>query len=446
MWGAGLFRSDLSEIGGLDYLHAPTGPLDQAQRLAAEAFGADYTRFLINGSTVGNHAAVLSCVRPGQKVLVARASHRSVYAALLLSDAVPIFIPPRYHRDAGVPLAVDVTDVAELLREHPDIAAIHITSPSYYGTTTNVAACAHLARSAGVPLLVDEAHGAHFCFHPALPDSALQAGADLTVQSTHKTLGALYQASMLHGRRGIVAEGRVQQTLAMLQSSSPSALLLASLDAARATMATEGRCLLEGTVTLAERARTAIGAIPGLRCYGAELIGSGGVHDYDRTKLLIRVSGLGLTGFEAGSRLARRYGVEVELCDAAHVLCSLTIYDTADDVARLLSALTGLARDIPCERAAEREPCVRSWPGIPVQAMSAREAAFAPSQPCPLHDAVGMICAESVIPYPPGIPVLLPGEVISAEVVAFCEQLTADGAKIVGAADARLCTIQVVTD
>lgn len=446
MWGDGLFRSDLSEIGGLDYLHAPKSTLAQAQRLAAEAFGADFTFFLVNGSTAGNHASLLSSVRAGQKVLVPRASHRSVFAALLLSDAVPVYIPPHYHPEAGVSLAVDLEQMQKLLRAHPDIAAIQICSPSYYGATSDVAASAALAHTAGIPLLVDEAHGAHFGFHPHLPPSALQTGADLVVQSTHKTLGSLYQSSMLHGKQGIIRADRVQQILAMLQSSSPSTLLLASLDAARATLATEGADLLEHIVTLAEQARAEIQTLPGLWCYGSDLVGAGCVHGYDPTKLMIRVSPLNMTGYEAKDWLARGCGVEVELADTDHILCSLTLYDTEAEVAQLISALKHLVCQAQISGLPKQRHRLRLAPGIPLQAMRLREATFAPSKPCPLREAVHRICAESVVPYPPGIPALLPGEIIDAETVAYLEALVADGAAIVGTADPQLRTLQVVAD
>jgi len=444
LWGDGLFRSDLSEIGGLDYLHAPQGALRQAQALAAEAFGADATLFLVNGSTVGNHAALLSCVGAGQKVLMPRASHRSVYAGVLLSDAVPVFLPPLAHPDAAVPLAADLEPMEALLKAHPDIAAVHITSPSYYGTASDVAACARLAHRYGVPLLVDEAHGAHFGFHPALPPSALECGADLVIQSTHKTLGSLYQSSMLHLKRGRVDARRVEQVLAMLQSSSPSALLLASLDAARATMATEGRALLDQTVTLAEQARAKIRTLRGLWCYGHDLVGAGGVQAVDPTKLMIRVSGLRLTGFEARDLLREHHGVEVELADPEHVLCSLTLQDTAESVAALIHGL----QHLPClcgrEGGRNQRALQACWPRMPEQAMGTRAATFAPSRPCAFREAMGQVCAESVIPYPPGIPVLLPGERIDAQALAFLEAWIAEGAHIVGAADPDLKTIQVV--
>jgi arginine/lysine/ornithine decarboxylase len=446
LWGPGLFRSDLSEIGGLDYLHAPRGVLRRAQQLAAAAFGADRTFFLINGSTVGNQASILSTVPAGRKVLLPRASHRSVFGALILADAVPVYIPPRSHPAVDLPLAVDIVAARELARAHPDLAAIQLTSPTYYGSSSDLGAFAQLAQSLRAPLLVDEAHGAHFGFHAALPMGAVQAGADLVVQSTHKTLGSLTQSSMLHYRRGRVDLRRLREVLALLQSSSPSALLVASLDSTRAALATQGEAALGRLISLADEIRAEIRAIPGLWCYGPDLIGRGAVHSFDPTKLLIGVNALGLTGFTAGRWLARRRGIEAELYDFDNVLCSLTVADSMESCSRLVAALRDLSvscgvSDSVTERPSEMPP----WPDLPRLASSPRAAYFAPSRRVELRSAIGQISAEFVIPYPPGIPALVPGEVIDRPTVEYIGRLAAQGGAIIGSADRQLRTIRVVT-
>jgi arginine/lysine/ornithine decarboxylase len=443
--GGDLVRSDLSEMSGVDYLHAASGPLRQAEGLAASAFGADRTFFLVNGSTGGNHAAMLSAIGDGQKVLLPRASHRSILTALILTNAVPVYISPRYHPVVGLPLAVDLSDAERLAEEHPDIAAIQITSPGYYGFTSDVLGFARLADRMGVPLLVDEAHGSHFSFHPSLPLSALHAGADLVVQSTHKTLGSLTQSSMLHWRHGRVERRRVEEVVAMLQSSSPSVLLTASLDSARLLMATSGPELLTRAVALADQARSAIGNIPGLRCHGSDLLGRAGVHDYDRTKILVRVGDLGLTGYEVAVMLDAEWGIEVEMSDRDHVLFSLTFADTADDVALLVTALTSIASRSPVNGSPHVATFARvpAFP-IPERVLGPREAFFAPSQPVGSSEAPGRVCAEWIIPYPPGIPVLAPGEVIDQSTLDGLHAIVADGATIVGAEDQTLGSIRVI--
>lgn len=440
-----ILSSDLSEMSGVDYLHAAHGPLREAENLAAAAFGADRTFFLVNGSTAGNQAALLSTIHQGQKVLLPRASHRSVLTALILSHAVPVYIPPVYHPDVGLPLAVDVAAAERLVAKHPDIAAIHATSPSYYGFTSDLPALAGLADRVGVPLLVDEAHGAHFSFHPSLPRSALDAGAQVAVQSTHKTLGSLTQTSMLHWRNGHIPCRRMEQMLAMLQSSSPSVLLTASLDSARRLMATQGRSLLDRTLALAFEARTAIRAIPGLWCHGPELVGRGAVHNYDPTKLLVGLDELGMSGYEAARRLQLEAGIEVEMSGRDHLLFSLTFADSAGEVELLMGALAALAsRDGPSGRGSQhtRPPL---QPAIPRMALAPREAFFAPSTSQALRASLHEVCAEWIIPYPPGIPAVAPGEVLDGSTIDYLEEMVADGATMVGSEDPALRSVRVVT-
>jgi arginine decarboxylase len=444
--GEAAFRADLSEIGGIDYLHAPRGALRRAQQLAAQAVGADRTFFLVNGSTVGNQAAVLSVVRDGQKVLVPRNSHCSVFGALALAGAVPVYVVPSVHPLVGEPVAVDAGAAAAVAEAASGLAALHLTSPDYYGCSPDLAAFRRLARRHGIPFLVDEAHGAHFSFHKRLPTSAIRAGADLVVQSTHKTAGSLTQSSMLHWRKGRVDPSAVQQVLALLQSSSPSALLTASLDAARALMATQGETLLVQALALADQARAEIRTIPDLWCLGDDLVGKGGVAAYDPTKLLVRVADLGLTGFDAAQWLGRHRGVEVELANRWIIVCSITFADSEATVARLLAALRDLVRTRrkPAGKHPNRPSLDTPWPGLPRVAVGLREAHFASTKRVAFRAAISRICAEPVIPYPPGIPVLLPGEIIEAQIAAYIRDLMVNGASITGPEDLTLRHIRVI--
>lgn len=438
--------ADLVELNyNIDYLHSPKGALVEAQQLAAAAYGADHTLFLINGSTVGNIAAIMSVIKPGQKIIMSRASHRSVYSALILSGAIPIYIESDYHPDIDFPLAVSVEAVKVLIEQHPDAIAVHITSPNYYGVMSNTAAICQLAHAHGMALLVDEAHGSHLRFHPDLPTSAVPLRADLIIHSTHKTQGALTQAAMLHvNDNGFVNHAYVAQVLGLLQSSSPSSILLASLDAARMQMVTEGRTCLTKLIASAKKARDSVRQMDGLWCYGDELIGVSDIFAFDPTKLIIRVSDTGYTGFEAFNMLQQQYGIDAEFADLKHVICSMTIADTEASIDKLLSALYGLSTKkrviISTDIAFINRPN-----GLPHMEISPRDAFLgAKSHAVPLDQAVGQIIIENVIPYPPGIPLLVSGEIVQQCHIDYVRYLIGKGHDFVGTDDPFLNTVRVM--
>jgi len=442
-WGGDLQPADLVEINGMiDYLHAPRGALKEAQELAARAYGADHSFWLINGSTVGNIGAVMSVAGDGDVVIMARASHRSVYSGVVLSGAVPCYIPPDYHPRVGFPLASDAGVVAGLLAQHPQAAAVHVTSPNYYGYMSDTARLAALAHAQGAALLVDEAHGSHLGFHEGLPQSAARLGADLVIQSTHKTQSALTQASMLLANDGRVDLGRVAQVLAILQSSSPSSILLASLDAARMLMMTQGRALLDRAWNLAQEARQAIRQMEGFWCFGEDIVGQHGIFTYDPTKLVVRVIDSGWSGYQVFDKLRYDYGIDVESADLRTIICSITIGDTPEMVAKLLDSLRAIAQDKPAQ--AHKAVEFDTPAALPEMAFTPRQAFFAPSRVLPAQAALGQAVAEYLIPYPPGIPLLVPGEVLTAEALDYLRTIQAVGGKVVGPQDASLSTIRCI--
>jgi arginine/lysine/ornithine decarboxylase len=333
--------------------------------------------------------------------------------------------------------------VAECLRVQPDMSALHITSPSYYGYVSDIPALAALAHGHGIPLLVDEAHGAHFPYHPGLPASAVACGADLVVQSAHKTLGALTQAALLHHSGNRVSLSRVQSMLALLQSSSPSVLLTASLDAARQQARQHGHSLLTQAIELANEARATIRSIPGLWCYGAELVGQHGIAGHDPTKLVIRVSDSGWSGIGFAAELWARYRLSVEFADPHHLIGTISMADTPAKIAVLLRTLRAIAAEPP-NTAQATYPLV--WPShaLPPMLLTPRQASLRESQPIALAEAVGLICAEPIIPYPPGIPLIMPGEQISAELLEYLRELIGLGVKIVGPQDLHMGRIRVI--
>lgn len=442
--GGNPYPADLVEVSGvIDYLHSPEGSLKEAQELAALAYGADYSFFLINGSTVANEAAIMSVSSPGQKIIMSRASHRSVYGGVLLSGATPIYIEPDYHPAIGFPLAVSVEAIQKLFDEHEDVAAIHITSPNYYGVLSDTAEIAKIAHEHGTALLVDEAHGSHLNFHSALPDSASRLSADYITQSTHKTQGALTQASMLHcNDNGFLNLARLKQALSLLQSSSPNALLLATLDFARMQMATEGKDLLEPIIDLSHSARQKIQQMEGLWCYGDDLPGTQGIYDYDPTKLIISVTDAGYSGFEAYDILRDEHGIDGEFADLRQIIVSLTIANTEASVEKLLTALQSLS-DNRREAISITEE-IAPPKHLPELQITPREAYFAQSHSVPIEGAIGEIVAENIIPYPPGIPLLVPGEKLEQEHIDYLNYIMRKGSRVVGTEDKSLKTLHIV--
>lgn len=442
--GGNPLSADLVEINGIiDYLHSPRGALREAQELAAAAYSADHTFFLINGSTVGNEGAVMSVSSAGQKVIMARASHRSVYGGVVLSGAMPVYIEPDYHPQVGFPLAVRASVIEGLFQQHDHVAAVHITSPNYYGVLSDTAAIAAIAHSHQAALLVDEAHGSHLNFHEKLPASATTLGADMVIQSTHKTQGALTQASMLHCNLSPrINLARVGQVLSLLQTSSPSSILLATLDAARMQMATQGRALLATIIERSHHAREQICQIDGLWCYGDDLIGTSGIYAYDPTKLIIRVTDAGYSGFEAARILRDEYRIDCEFSDLRQVICSVTIGDTQESIDKLIAALRVMASQKRAPMAVGEE--VAPPQGLPQLQLSPREAYFAASRPVAIQDAVGKVVAENVIPYPPGIPLLVPGEVMEQRHLDYLHYIVSKGSAVVGMEDKSLRTLRIV--
>ncbi len=460
VWGDAIFAADLPELPELDNLFAPEEVIAESQALAAEAFGSDRTFFLVNGSTAGVMAAILATCAPGDKILLPRTVHRSVIAGLVFSGAQPVFVKPEVCPRTGLVGSVATATIAQALDDHPDLKAVLLVSPTYEGVCADIASIAQLCHDRNLPLLVDEAHGPHFGFHPGLPPSALSQGADLAVQSTHKVLSGLTQSAMLHLGRGDrraaprLHGDRVAQALQLVQSTSPSYLLLASLDAARMQMATQGEALMAGALALAQEARDRLRSLPGIEPFELPAP-QPGFALLDLTRLTVDVRGLGQTGFDLDERLNQDHGVVAELPSLHHLTFIVSLGNRAADIDRLVNAFGAIAatpafgrrgddvglsegltstlsRDIDDEAYGE-------------MVMTPRDAHFSASDALEPALAVGRISAETVCPYPPGIPVLLPGERISAAAIAHLERVKAMGGVISGASDPSLKTLRVVS-
>lgn len=438
--GGELFQLDLSELPGLDDLHNPRGPIAEAQGLAAGLYGADHTFFLINGTTVGLQG-LLTALAGGREVIVPRNAHRSVLAGLIISGADPVYILPEIIPEFGLDCGASPLRLQSLLASHPGTAAVLAVSPSYYGVAGDLAGQALAAHEADKPLLVDEAHGAHLRFHRELPRDAMAAGADASVQSTHKLGGSLTQTSLLHLRGRRVDAVKVAAALSLLQTTSPSYILLTSLDLARRQLALKGEELLDRTVELAQMVRLRLSQVRGLRVLGPEHLPAGPVK-LDLTKLVISVQELGLTGYQAGELLAGRYNVFVEMADASHVVAFVSIGTTPQECDALVGALTDIA-------VRHRMPGTVKLPEMPSgskKILKPRDAWFSPSRKTSLQEARGRISAETIAVYPPGIPAVYPGEEFTDQVIGYLAAVSRMGLPCHGPADPSLKTVQVVIE
>ncbi len=443
-FGISIFQADLPELPELDNLFTPAGIIQEAQQLAAATFGASETWFLVNGSTSGIIAAILANCCPGDKIILPRNIHKSVISGLIFSGAMPIFISPECDRHWDLANSITPAAVADALAQHPDTKAVMMVYPTYHGVGGNVAEIAKICHQYNIPLLVDEAHGAHFAFHPDFPQTALAAGADLSVQSIHKTLSAMTQASMLHIQGNLIDKQRINQALALIQSSSPSYLLLASLDVARQQMAEAGKKLMAKTLDLADMAINKISNIAGLSVFQHQQI-TPGFFSFDRTRLTVKVSDLGISGFTADEILCQNH-VIAELPTLRHITFIISLGNTLNDINQLVKAFIDLSEQAKLNYQELKSIDFPSLPAsvcLPVS-LSPRQAFFAQTETLPVKQAINRISAELVCPYPPGIPLLMPGEIITTAVVEYLEEILALGGKITGCSDFSFTTLKVV--
>ena len=445
LFGRLTYEADLSEMGGFDYLHGATSALLIAQRDAAATFGANRTFFLVNGATVGNMAALYACCTDGDAILIARGSHRSVYAGLVTSGARPTYLSPVANAEIDGLFGVEPSEIAAALDADPTIRAVHVTSPSYYGFTLPIGEIADIAHARGVPLIVDEAHGSHFVFHPKFPATALSQGADVVIQSPHKTLGSLTQSSLLHLQGELIDAARLDQALQMLQSSSPSALLLVSLDVAIAEMTNSGAQRWGEALEHAQRVRASVSGASGIRIYGDEITNTPGIWGFDPTKLVVDVAALGTTGQLAAAWLRNQHQINPEFSDLRRIIFSITPGDDDADVDLLVAALGGL-RGIKSDRQHSGH-LAALWPReSPPLHSTPRQGFSKHTRAVKTTAAAGEIAAEMIVPYPPGVPLLVPGEIVTTAVLDTLEQLIAAGCHVVGMADQHGGSIRCISE
>ena len=428
-------KQEVSLMEELDDLHEPHSCIKAAQILAAELWHADECLFMMNGTTSAVQAMIFGTLKAGDLIMIPRNAHRSVISGLILSGALPIFLPVEFDEEFNLPLNVSVTTIEQAIKKFPQARAVLLVSPNYYGVAADLEKISKLVHAAGMILLIDEAHGAHLQFCAELPPSAMDAGADLSAQSTHKILGSLTQSSMLMIKKNLVDVERVKRAASLLQTTSPNQLLLASLDIARFQMELDGREKISRAVALSEKLRAGIKKIHGLKTFDA-------VKNFslDATKVTVNVQNLGLTGAEAEEILRHDLKVQCELSDAANLLFLITFADSEEIISKLIDALAKIKR--------LRDYKIKSFSRvglskeISLATLSPRETFYSSVEVVSLEKSIGRICAEEITFYPPGIPLLMPGEKITAQVVEIIRR--EKFSRVIGAADKTLETIKVV--
>ncbi len=427
-------RQEVSLMDELDDLHSPHSCIRDAEKFAAQLWHADDCLFIINGTSCAIQAMILAMLKTGDLVFVPRNSHRAVMAGLILSGAVPIFLPIDFSPDLKIPLNLTIETLERAIKKFPAAKALILTSPNYYGVAADLPKIAKILHAAKMLLLVDEAHGAHLQFSEKLPISAMDAGADLAAQSTHKLLGSMTQTSMLMVRGD---SAKVRRAASLLQSTSPNYLLLASLDIARLQMAQSGFEKWSAAVELSKQLRAEINSIDGLKTFDA-------VKNFqlDLTKITVDVSNLGLTGLEAEKILRHELKIQCELSDAANLLFLITYADSCATGAKLIEAL----KKLPAHKKNLSLTDISNLPAeINSVKISPREVFFLPNETLPLDKCVGKICAEEVTFYPPGIPILNLGEIITPEIINYIREQKNIGGRIIGAADIELNTLKCLS-
>jgi lysine decarboxylase len=440
--GENPFKIDVTVFKLVDSLHHPTGPIKKAQELAADAYGSKASFFCIHGTSGAIQAMIMSVVKSGDKIIIPRNVHKSVTSGIILSGATPVYMQPELDKRVGIAHGVTPETVEKTLKENPDAKAVLIINPTYYGVATDIKKIADIVHSYDIPLIVDEAHGPHLGFNDKLPMSSIEAGADICCQSTHKIIGALTQCSLLHVGSERIDVNRVQQILSLLQTTSPSYILMASLDCARRQIAINGKELLDKAINLANYAREEINKIPGFYCFGKEIIGNPGVFAIDPTKITITCRDLGITGFQLDMILSNKYHIQLELSDLYNGLAVGSFGDTKENIDALINALKEISQEYKNNE--NKKSDFIDIPAIPEQVQIPREAFNSEKVVLPLKDSRGRISGEFLLAYPPGIPVLCPGEIITEEIINYIQKLKDTGLYVQGTEDSEVNFIKVV--
>ena len=431
---------DVNSMKPLDNLCHPVSVIREAEILAAEAFGAAHAFLMVGGTTSSVQSMVLSCCKRGDKIILPRNVHRSVINALVLCGAIPVYVNPDVDHRLGISLGMSREQVQNAIEKHPDAVAVLVNNPTYYGICSDIRAIVDMAHRAGMLCLADEAHGTHFYFGENMPVSAMAAGADMAAVSMHKSGGSLTQSSLLLTGPNM-NPGHVRQIINLTQTTSGSYLLMSSLDISRRNLALRGREGFRKVIEMADYAREEINAVGGYYAFGRELINGNSIYDFDPTKLSVHTRDIGLAGIEVYDILRDEYDIQIEFGDIGNILAYLSIGDRAQEVERLVSALAEIRRRFQTDGTG-----LLSQEYIDPQVVtSPQDAFYADKCSLPLRETEGKVCSEFVMCYPPGIPILAPGERITAEILDYIEYAKAKGCNMTGPEDPDILRLNVLT-
>ena len=430
---------DVNSMKPLDNLCHPVSVIREAEELAAQAFGAAHAFLMVGGTTSAVQSMVLSVAKRGDKIILPRNVHRSVMGAMVLCGAVPVYVNPECDDRLGIPLGMRLEEVERAILQNPDAKAVLVNNPTYYGICSDLKGIVELAHRHGMLCLADEAHGTHFYFGDNLPISAMAAGADMAAVSMHKSGGSLTQSSLLLCGPAM-QEGHVRQIINLTQTTSGSYLLLSSLDISRRNLALRGRAAFERVCALAQYARDEINAIGGYYAYSRELVNGGSIYNFDITKLSVNTLDVGLAGIEVYDLLRDEYDIQIEFGDLGNILAYLSIGDRPREVERLVSALSEVRRRFGKDKA----DLMKQEYIDPQVAVSPPDAFYAPKESLPIEQTAGRVCSEFVMCYPPGIPILAPGERITPEILDYIRYAKDKGCSMTGPEDPDILHLNVL--
>jgi len=430
---------DVNSMKPLDNLCHPISVIHDAELLAADAFGAKHAFLMVGGTTSSVQSMVLSCCKHGDKIILPRNVHRSVINSLVLCGAVPVYVNPEVDHRLGISLGMRRDQVKKAIDANPDAVAVLVNNPTYYGICSDLRAIVKMAHDAGMLCLADEAHGTHFYFGENMPVSAMRAGADMAAVSMHKSGGSLTQSSLLLIGEN-VSERHVRQIINLTQTTSGSYLLMSSLDISRRNLALRGKTVFRKVVEMADYAREEINAIGGYYAYGREMINGDSIFDFDPTKLSVHTRDIGLAGIEVYDILRDEYDIQIEFGDIGNILAYLSIGDRMQELERLVSALAEIRRRY------KKDPAgLLSQEYIDPEVVCSPQSAFySAKKSLPLTDSIGQVCSEFVMCYPPGIPILAPGERITSNIIEYIQYAKAKGCSMTGSEDPDINNINVL--